>query len=89
MSQTAEKIAKKPGGVLKDSEFVWEDPLDLESQLTDEERMIRDSVRGFAQDVLMVNSASPVRTVTDLPLAPWKRTADSSVSSGCFTCAIS
>ena len=53
MSQTAEKIAKKPGGVLKDSEFVWEDPLDLEGELNEEERMIRDSVRGFAQDVLM------------------------------------
>ena len=53
MSQTAEKIAKKPGGVLKDSEFVWEDPLDLEGELNEEERMIRDSVRGFAQDTLM------------------------------------
>jgi glutaryl-CoA dehydrogenase len=53
MSQTAEKVAKKPGGVLKDSEFIWEDPLDLEGELSEEERMIRDSVRGFAQDVLM------------------------------------
>jgi glutaryl-CoA dehydrogenase len=53
MSQTAEKVARKPGGVLKDSEFIWEDPLDLEGELTEEERMIRDSVRGFAQDVLM------------------------------------
>jgi glutaryl-CoA dehydrogenase len=35
------------------SEFNWEDPLDLESQLTDEERMIRDSARAFAQDKLM------------------------------------
>jgi glutaryl-CoA dehydrogenase len=53
MSQTAEKVAKKPAGVLKDSEFIWEDPLDLESELSEEERMIRDSVRGFSQDVLM------------------------------------
>ena len=30
--------------------FNWEDPLDLESQLTEEERMIRDSVRAYAQD---------------------------------------
>jgi glutaryl-CoA dehydrogenase len=29
--------------------FDWADPLDLESQLTDEERMIRDAARGFAQ----------------------------------------
>ena len=53
MSQTAEKVAKKPAGVLKDSEFVWDDPLDLEGELSEEERMIRDSVRGFSQDVLM------------------------------------
>jgi len=33
--------------------FNWEDPLDLESQLTEEERMIRDSVRAYAQDKLM------------------------------------
>jgi glutaryl-CoA dehydrogenase len=32
--------------------FNWEDPLDLESHLTDEERMIRDSARAFAQDKL-------------------------------------
>ena len=53
MSQTAEKTAKKPATVLKDSDFNWEDPLDLEGELTEEERMIRDSVRGFAQDKLM------------------------------------
>ena len=34
------------------AEFNWEDPLDLESQLTDEERMIRDAARAFAQDKL-------------------------------------
>ncbi len=33
--------------------FNWEDPLGLESQLTEEERMIRDSVRAYAQDKLM------------------------------------
>jgi glutaryl-CoA dehydrogenase len=33
--------------------FNWEDPLDLESQLTEEERMIRDSVRAYASDKLM------------------------------------
>ena len=32
--------------------FDWADPLDLESQLTDEERMIRDTARAFAQGVL-------------------------------------
>jgi glutaryl-CoA dehydrogenase len=38
---------------LKDIDFNWEDALDLESELSEDERMIRDSVRGFAQDVLM------------------------------------
>ncbi len=33
--------------------FDWQDPLLLESQLTDEERMIRDAARGYAQDKLM------------------------------------
>ncbi|MGE0212255.1 MAG: acyl-CoA dehydrogenase [Parvibaculaceae bacterium] len=32
--------------------FNWEDPLDLEGQLTEEERMIRDSVRAYAQEKL-------------------------------------
>ena len=32
--------------------FDWADPLDLDSQLSDEERMIRDAARGFAQDAL-------------------------------------
>ncbi len=31
------------------SRFVWEDPLQLEQQLTDEERLIRDSARSFCQ----------------------------------------
>ncbi|MGE0410248.1 MAG: acyl-CoA dehydrogenase [Amphiplicatus sp.] len=33
--------------------FDWRDPLSLDSQLTDEERMVRDAARGFAQDKLM------------------------------------
>ena len=33
--------------------FVWDDPLLLDDQLTEDERMIRDSARGFANDVLM------------------------------------
>jgi len=36
----------------KTADFNWEDPLDLEGQLTDEEKMIRDSARAFAQDKL-------------------------------------
>ena len=33
--------------------FSWEDPLLLEEQLTDDERMIRDSARAYCQDKLM------------------------------------
>src|SRR5262249_5736399 len=32
--------------------FNWEDPLDLESELTEEERMVRNTARGYAQDKL-------------------------------------
>src|SRR5215210_6625824 len=35
------------------AEFNWQDPLDLENHLSEEERMIRDSVHAFAQDRLM------------------------------------
>ena len=34
------------------ADFNWEDPLDLESQLSEDERMIRDSARAFCQDKL-------------------------------------
>jgi glutaryl-CoA dehydrogenase len=33
--------------------FKWDDPLLLEDQLTEEERMVRDSARSYAQDQLM------------------------------------
>jgi glutaryl-CoA dehydrogenase len=52
MSQAAEKREGLPS-ILKDSAFQWEDPLDLESQLSEDERMVRDTARGFAQDHLM------------------------------------
>jgi glutaryl-CoA dehydrogenase len=35
------------------AKFNWEDPLDLDSQLTEDERMIRDSARAYCQDKLM------------------------------------
>jgi glutaryl-CoA dehydrogenase len=37
----------------KTADFNWEDSLDLESQLSEDERMIRDSAKAFAQDKLM------------------------------------
>lgn len=33
--------------------FIWEDPFFLESQLSDDERLIRDTARDYAQDKLM------------------------------------
>ena len=45
----------------KQTEFNWEDPLDLESWLTEEERMIRDSARAFAQDKLQPRVLSAFR----------------------------
>ena len=47
-AQTARKGAS-PAAI---AEFNWEDPLDLESGLTEDERMIRDSARAFCQDKL-------------------------------------
>jgi glutaryl-CoA dehydrogenase len=58
MAEAAHSISPKPAAV---AEFNWEDPLDLESQLTEEERMIRDSVRDFAQDKLMSRVKSAFR----------------------------
>ena len=47
------KSKSKSPAVLKDADFNWEDPLDLDGDLTEEERMVRDSTRAFAQDKLM------------------------------------
>src|SRR5262245_3739201 len=51
MSQLAKQRAAKPAAV-KDAAFNWEDPLDFESELSEEERMVRDTARGYAQDKL-------------------------------------
>jgi glutaryl-CoA dehydrogenase len=56
MSRAASTDVKPPSKsapILKDADFVWEDPLGLDDELTEEERMIRDSVRAFARDKLM------------------------------------
>ena len=53
MSQVVEKREAKPAAVLKEADFNWQDPLDLDGDLTEEERMVRESARGFAQDKLM------------------------------------
>jgi len=37
---------------LSDAAFDWQDPLGLEAELTEDERMVRDTARGYAQDKL-------------------------------------
>jgi len=51
--QAAEKRPTEPADTKPAAEFNWEDPLDLEGQLTEDERMVRDTARGYAQDKLM------------------------------------
>jgi glutaryl-CoA dehydrogenase len=46
------QTARKSAGPAAAAEFNWEDPLDLESGLTQDERMIRDSARAYCQDKL-------------------------------------
>jgi len=47
--------------------FDWADPLDLDSQLSDEERMIRDAARGFAQGVLQPRVIEAFRDEIEAP----------------------
>jgi glutaryl-CoA dehydrogenase len=52
MSQAAEKREHRLPPQIKDAPFNWEDPLDFEGELSPEERMVRDTTRGYAQDKL-------------------------------------
>lgn len=58
-AQPALRPAPDPGPA-----FDWEDPLLLEEQLTQEERMMRDSVREYAQDRLMARVGDAFRNET-------------------------
>jgi glutaryl-CoA dehydrogenase len=51
MAQLAEKRDSKAFAI-KDAAFKWDDPLDLEGELTEEERMVRDTARDYAQETL-------------------------------------
>ena len=50
MSQVAEK--KRAAAPEQEAAFNWEDPLEFEGELSHEERMVRDTARGYAQDKL-------------------------------------
>jgi len=54
MSQLAEKAERREpkAAQIKDAAFKWDDPLDLEGELTEEERMVRDTARDYAQEKL-------------------------------------
>ncbi len=52
MSHALEKHAAAPSKLLKDSAFVWEDPLDIEGELTSDEIMVRDTANGYCQEKL-------------------------------------
>jgi glutaryl-CoA dehydrogenase len=54
MSQLAEKTPAREGksAQIKDAAFKWDDPLDLEGELSEEERMVRDTARDYAQEKL-------------------------------------
>jgi glutaryl-CoA dehydrogenase len=54
MSQLAEKVERSEGNAaqIKEAAFKWDDPLDLEGELTEEERMVRDTARDYAQEKL-------------------------------------
>jgi glutaryl-CoA dehydrogenase len=54
MSQVAEKADQQaPKSVqIKDAAFQWDDPLDLEGELGEDERMVRDTARDYAQEKL-------------------------------------
>jgi glutaryl-CoA dehydrogenase len=54
MSQLAEKAERREAKTaqIKDAAFKWDDPLDLEGELTEEERMVRDTARDYAQEKL-------------------------------------
>lgn len=52
---------------IKWPKFNWEDPFHLESQLTEDERMIRDSARDYAQDKLLPRIREAYRNETTDP----------------------
>jgi len=60
MSQPAEQRAGKPA-MLKDKDFQWEDPLDLEGELSEEERRVYDAIRESE------TSIDDIATKADLP----------------------
>jgi glutaryl-CoA dehydrogenase len=51
--KTAQPSSHKAAPHLADAVFRWDDPLRLDDQLTEDERLIRDTARAYAQDKLL------------------------------------
>jgi len=49
MPQAAANPAETPSASRAEAAFDWQDPLDLEGELTEDERMVRATARGYAQ----------------------------------------
>ncbi|WP_099826376.1 acyl-CoA dehydrogenase [Oceaniglobus indicus] len=64
MNQTTPIAAKDAPDL---SRFTWDDPLLIEEQLTEDERMLRDAARAFAQDVLQPRVIDAYREETSDP----------------------
>jgi glutaryl-CoA dehydrogenase len=52
MPPPAPKRETKSAAPLTEAAFDWQDPLDLEGELSEDERMVRDSARAYAQEKL-------------------------------------
>ncbi len=61
MPQAAKKRSDTSVRAKPAIDFNWEDPLDLEGELSEDERMVRDTARGYAQDKLMPRILSAYR----------------------------
>jgi glutaryl-CoA dehydrogenase len=61
MTQRATGPAGRSAVVIDGVAFNWEDPLDLDGELTEEERMVRDTARRYAQDKLVPRVVSAFR----------------------------
>eukprot|EP00457_Paulinella_chromatophora_P008840 gb/GEZN01008889.1/.p1 GENE.gb/GEZN01008889.1/~~gb/GEZN01008889.1/.p1 ORF type:complete len:426 (+),score=46.43 gb/GEZN01008889.1/:3-1280(+) len=62
---TTNSVALPIGGARRSlSKFSWEDPLNLESGLTEEEVMIRDTARAYCQEKLMPRIVQAARSET-------------------------
>ena len=53
MSTPDVPIPKSSGGSKPKLSFNWKDPLDLESKLTDEEKLVRDTAYNYCQQKLL------------------------------------